>query len=276
MTRPWNLLADACTASKEAVLAAPYLKIAALERLLAQLDPSARLTCVTRWTPQDVVLGASDVDCRNAVFERGGEFRLHPNLHAKYYRCGGNVLVGSANLTANGIGLEGLGNLEILCEPDQAFDSEAFERELIRDSNTVSDQDFARWAEIASLPAQALPPNSHPDDPAGWVPTTRDPEHVWLAYNEMADHIPSADQQRLADLDLGSLSIPPGLERPAFEIWIRGALLASVAVAAVRQVADLSESDAWEHLASTWSISRAESARRQETVEYWIAAFLDR
>ena len=51
------------------------------------------------------------------VVERGGSFKLHARLHAKYYRFDDRVLVGSANMTASGLGYRHRGNLEILCEP---------------------------------------------------------------------------------------------------------------------------------------------------------------
>ena len=68
------------------MVAAPYIKVEALDRLLTVISTAASITCVTRWGPNDIAVGASDLACRCIVAERGGIFRLNPSLHAKYYR----------------------------------------------------------------------------------------------------------------------------------------------------------------------------------------------
>ena len=45
------------------------------------------------------------------------------SLHAKYYRCDGHVLIGSANLTESGMGLGASPNFEILALADRSFDA---------------------------------------------------------------------------------------------------------------------------------------------------------
>ena len=86
MTTPWELLEAHCKGKDQLVIVAPYVKEEALGRLLDLVPASASITCVTRWNPNDIVVGASDVICYRIVTERGGTFRLHSSLHAKYYR----------------------------------------------------------------------------------------------------------------------------------------------------------------------------------------------
>ena len=275
MIAPWDTLTRFCRGSGDAVIAAPYMKEDALSRLLEVLAPDAALVCVTRWKLNDLLFGASDVNCRTLVLQRGGSFLLHPRLHAKFYRFGSHVLVGSANLTSAGMGYRGPANLEVLCTPEPGFDAEAFERELILGSRPVSDGEFEDWSTLARLPRPDSASTTPPEPLTDWRPATRNPEHVWLAYRRSLERIPSSDERRLAEVDLVRLGLPQGLERAAFNIWVRGALRSSTAVSDVRDAADMAESDAWEHLASAWSVSKAEAARYRATIEYWTAAFLN-
>lgn len=268
---PWDALTDACREADEAVIAAPYIKADALERLLALLPPDATLTCVTRWTARDMLFGASDAECRTLVLDRGGAFRLHPRLHAKYYRCGQRVLVGSANLTAHGMGYAPSANLEILCAPAPTFDATAFERDLLAESSPVRDAEFAQWAAIVRIPPPPGPAVKAPD-PLDWQPATRDPEHVWLAYN--GQPISNADEQRLAQADLGQLAPPSGLERPAFDNWVSVQLLGSSIVDDVRRTEGMERDEAWERLAEAWGCDLGEANRIRETIENWTTAFL--
>jgi len=270
---PWDALTDACREADEAVIAAPYIKADALERLLALLPADAALTCITRWTPRDMLFGASDVACRALTLGRGGEFRLHPRLHAKYYRCGQRVLVGSANLTAHGMGYAPSANLEILCEPAPAFDAVPFEREILDGSRPVSDAEFARWEAIAKLPPPPGPAVKAPE-PIDWRPVTRDPEHVWLAYREHWSRIPSEDEQRLAREDLAQLGLPPSLAREEFDAWVNAHLQASSTVDEVLRTMGLDDDAAWERLAEAWGRDKSEANRIRETVMNWTTTFL--
>ena len=273
MTSPWDALTEACREADEAVIAAPYIKADALERLLGLLPADVALTCVTRWTPRDMLFGASDAECRTLVLDRGGAFRLHPRLHAKYYRCGQRVLVGSANLTAHGMGYAPSANLEILCAPAPRFDAAAFERALLAESSPVRDADFEQWAAITQIPAPPDPVMKAPE-PFDWRPATRDPEHVWLAYNGHLSRIPSVDEQQLAQVDLGQLGLPSGLDRSAFDAWVSAQLLGSSIVNDVRRTEDMERGEAWERLAEAWGRDKSEANRIRETVMNWTTKFL--
>ena len=99
-TLPWDALRERCTGATEAVIVAPYIKVGPLTTVLDQLRMGASVECFTRWTPLDIQMGVSDLECRTVVVDRGGAFRLHNRLHAKYYRFDNQVLIGSANMTA--------------------------------------------------------------------------------------------------------------------------------------------------------------------------------
>ena len=175
MIAPWDTLMRSCRGSRHAMIAAPYMKEDALSRLLEALAPDATLVCVTRWKPDDLLVGASDVACRTLVLQRGGSFLLHPRLHAKFYRFDSQVLIGSANLTSAGMGYRSPANLEILCAPEASYDAEAFERELIRGSHAVSDDEFEGWSAIAQLPRPGTGSIAPPELLTEWRPATPQP-----------------------------------------------------------------------------------------------------
>ena len=273
---PWRALAQVCTGAAEVVIVAPYIKLETLNLVLDLTDAGASIACVTRWTPKDIQTSVSDIACRTLVIERGGSFRLHTRLHAKYYRFGDYVLVGSANLTRAGLGYSGVGNLEILCEPGPKFDSKAFERQLLEESREVSNTEFACWNAIDvvdsphTMPAEGLL-GAEGDS---WKPLTRAPEHLWMTYNGQAGEIASDDERRLALVDLEALLVPEGLSREMFNNWVAVHLLASPFVESVIELGEQEDPVAWPLLAELWDMSQSEAARCLETAHNWLSAFL--
>lgn len=277
MISPWNLLAGYLLDARELVLCAPYVKADALRRILALLSWDATITCITRWLPHDILMGASDLQCRELIIAQGGQFRLHPRLHAKYYRCDEQVLIGSANLTVQGLNLAGLGNQEILCTPAPDFDSTAFERIVLQKSRELSDEEWKQWIALESLPHAHSPPIQAWNNSTvrNWRPSTRDPEHVWLQYCNQTLQIVSDDEKRLAQLDLDALAVPAGLNRTQFNTWIRTQLMASPFVTYVISLEEFDDdSRIWAQLAVQWNLHERDAVRYLETVRIWKAYFL--
>ena len=274
VSRPWDALQSAAPGSERVFIAAPYIKEDALRRLLLLTPPNAALTCVTRWQRHDVAVGASDVECRSLVAARGGRFLLHQRLHAKYYRLGDTVLVGSANLTAAGMGYSAPANTEILCSPGLAFDPAGFERALLADAREVDDAEFVRWQVIERFPP-AWRATTEPTAADEWRPLTREPANVWLVYAGRAAAVVSADESTRARQDLEAIQVPSGLDRPEFDAIVSTALLSSAGVADVLRVNGLPDDAAWTELASRWDTTRSVAQRSRETAWNWIATFLD-
>lgn len=279
--RLWDIIQKRCRNCSSAFIVAPYIKSDALRNLLDLLLPGASVDCVTRWTPLDIGMGASDLECRNIVTGRGGSFRIHNSLHAKYYRFGDNVLVGSANLTASGLGYARNGNFEILCEPSPSFDNEAFERELMANSREVSDEEFSAWSElpvgVSPSSEQMLVVTSNQMEEAwgldNWIPQTRNPEYLWQFYTNRLSEIVIEEQRELAESDLRILQVPTRLSQEAFTAWIKTALMASPFIETVRQTEGYKEQDAWDLLVEQWQISLPAAARSLETANYWLRHF---
>ena len=273
MTSPWDLVMSNAEDSGSAVLAAPYIKEDTLRRLLDAAPRMVSLTCVTRWNPSDLAAGVSDAAVRGLVVSRGGAFLLHPTLHAKYYRFDDVVLIGSANITASGLGLAPKPNLEILSPPSDEFDSGAFERVLLGQSRVVSDDEYAVWQ---SIPIVAHSPVAIPESLIlTWRPVTRDPEDLWRVYTGAIESAPSESVLRQAAHDLSVVMAPPRLNRDTFSAWVSAALLASPFVHDVRSITADAEPRAFIQLGESWNLTPGDARYAAETVRNWVSYFFD-
>ena len=265
----WRDFMNVCSDARSVVLVAPYIKLDALRMTLDAVGDSAEITCITRWTPLDVSLGASDVACRTLIMDRGGAFRLHNSLHAKYYRADEAVLIGSANLTMSGLGFSNSPNLEILTWAE-SFDWIAFECRLLRESREITDDEYAIWERMpksnVDLPDIGFPILNLDQ----WKPQTRQPEYLWEVYSGRC--LPSDDQYELAMADLDALKIPATLDRDAFDDWVGSVLSFSPFVSFVLRNMRIARTDAelWDMICAEWNEpDRAAASRLAETVENW-------
>ena len=267
-----NVLLEIVSRARHLVIAAPYIKMDALNTVLKDARSIISLVCVTRWRPEDLIVGASDTGCRTLVTKQKGSFRLHPSLHAKYYRIDEVVLVGSANLTSSAMGWTLQPNLEILCRVDDDFDAHRFERELLRDSREISDAEFARWEALVEMDERSNSAISGAQPLLdAWRPATRDPGNLELAYQGRESEIASFDEQRAARRDIQVLSIPPGLTNDAVRAWISTCLLAAPFANSVIRLDDSDTQNAVGLLAETYGLGATEARRGMETVQNWLS-----
>ena len=276
--RPWDLLEAYAVDSQDVFVAAPYIKQETLGRLLGLVNRDAKLICVSRWRRREIASGVSDLECREFVVERGGEFRLHQSLHAKYYRFGNVVLAGSANLTGAGMGYSPWPNLETLCPPWDGFDWGRLEERLLSESYVLGDSEYVRWQQIEttgrSLELASKEEGPSEAEPVGWEPRTREPDNLWLAYRGSEQDIPGDDERRVALTDLDEVGLPPGLERQDFENWIVGALLESAWVGRIRSLWGRDRMEVRALLENEWGMDPSQVERARQTLEAWIQRYL--
>ena len=267
------LVTRLCSNAQSLVIAAPYIKADALSRILATISAEASLICVTKWEPHDLAVGASDVECRSLVIGSGGSFRLHPSLHAKFYRVDDVVLIGSANLTSSALGWSEQPNLEILCRAGDDFDSWAFQQELLDAAREISDNEFLRWEAIAKIAAARVGAVAGSQARLHtWRPTTRDPIHLELSYQGKEDQIASFDEQNAAQGDLRALGMPPGLSGEEARMWATACLLAAPFTNTVIQLSHTTDvAGSFQSLAHTYGLNMTEARRDMETVQNWLA-----
>ena len=271
--QPGDMLSHACSScARHLVIAAPYIKADALSRILANVSPVVSLICITRWNPNDLAVGVSDTECRTISKARGGSFRLHPSLHAKYYRIDDVVLIGSANLTSAAMGWSRQPNLEILCRPGDDFNVDIFQQYLFEGAREINDDEFTRWQSISKIDIQET--RKIASDISWldtWRPVTRDPRHLELIYRNREDAIASIDEQRAAKGDIQALQIPSDLTDEELRIWITACFLAAPFINTVIRLHAMETASTVHSLASTYNLSATEARRDMETVQNWLA-----
>lgn len=221
-----NLLRVASEANDELLLVAPYIKLAALLRVLDVTSPTVSLRVVTRWRLDELAAGVSDIAIWPVLSSRAGsELWLQPSLHAKYYRADGRSLLGSANLTGAGMGWSASANLELLVEHTPVAEHLlSFERQAFQGARRVDDALYSSFKDAL----EELPPPPHKMPPqlaegaidfAAWRPCLRYPHDLWRYYSGEQDTLTTASREA-AVLDLAALDPPCGLTDNAFRAWI--------------------------------------------------------
>ena len=270
--QPGSVLTNLCNGAQNLIIAAPYIKGDALNRVLGRLSPTASLICITRWNPQDLAVGASDIECRTIVKDHGGSFRLHPSLHAKYYRIDNEILIGSANLTSSAMGWSPQPNLEILCRAGDDFDASTFQETLLRDAREIGDTEFAHWTAVVKMNERVVSPIAGGQPLLDtWRPATRDPRHLELAYQDKLEEIASFDEQRAVRRDIEALLVPPDLTGQQLRAWVSACLLSTPFTNTVIRLHDRESADASRLLAETYGLDITEARRDMETVQNWLA-----
>lgn len=280
-------------ATDSVVLVAPFVKAHALSRVLEALPARISVKVVTRWIPEEIAAGVSDLEAWELLRCReSATLSLYPSLHAKYFRFDGQVLVGSANLTARALGWTSQPNLEILVErPTQEL--VAFEHHLL-DRAIAVDEDLYRAMRVAADAVAARMPDVDRhnaserlnfDSLSSWVPQSLHVEHLYKCYLGREDEVVTTTY-RDGQSDLAALSVPSGLSNADFDAFVAARLqqvpvFAEVDVAAksgvdrirgAKMLADLevvdgtNALDAWDILAAWLTVFMPNRFRMKHTV----------
>lgn len=241
--RTWGeLLEDAATlATHSVVLVAPFIKKEVLGRLLARAAPQVVVEVFTRWRPDEVAAGVSDLEALDVVQQRPQAcLRLLPSLHAKYYRFDDKIWIGSANLTGAALGWSRHPNLELLhyVQWPQPTLTE-FESLLRTDSVPASDDIRRQVADAAAALPQPVTPVaavSSPEPSGPFLPRTRHPEQLLLLYVGRSEDLTAAAQSQ-ATMDLVALAPPSGLGDAALRAFVGAELLQNVVVGRIDELA---------------------------------------
>jgi len=228
-------------ANREILLVAPFIKQATLQRLLTIIPAGITLRCITRWKPEEIASGVSDVEIWYFLKDSPNfSLALRSDLHAKYYRVDEQCLIGSANLTHKGLGWSMPSNLELFVPlPAETEQLKIFERELLRNCVEVDQNLFNQVSETVQLLRQQFPEsialindskqdqppyNLKQEDSQIWMLTLRYPECLYLAYSKQWDKLTTATQEA-ANQDLNAFSIPSYLSEETFNSYIGTLLL---------------------------------------------------
>jgi hypothetical protein len=218
-----RLVRHLAQAVSSVVLVAPFIKEEPLVRLLDVLRPSVELRCYTRWRPEEVAAGVSDLDIWPLLRDRNGALHLRYDLHAKVFCADRKCLVGSANLTLAALGWKPASNLEVLV--DIAADQQVlvdFFKELDQKTVRVTDAIYTEMRDLASMVRRASPyavvTEQEEDEGSlgNWVPRCRVPgnHNLYRTYKKQWNTVAAATYED-ATRDIMALGIPEGVASEA-------------------------------------------------------------
>jgi hypothetical protein len=228
-------------ARSSVVIAAPFIKVGALEHLLSCVDSSVRVHIFTRWRPEEVAAGVSDPLILKIALRRGASVRLINELHAKFFMVDDKVmLVGSANVTAPALGLSDRSNLELLTPVTPSPQELAlFLAEMRFRGELATEKEMIRLLALAEKLPSAVSSDDpgegetyRPDPRFQWMPRFRSPDRLYRLYLD-ADYLLGMPVTDEAVADICALGVPANLAEEKFDDHARKALRRSPLVVAL-------------------------------------------
>jgi hypothetical protein len=271
-------------ALERVVIAAPFIKGAALEHIVSELREGIELTVVTRWVPEEIASGVSDVEVWDVVRALSdAELRLFPGIHAKYFRFDDAVLLGSANVTARALGWVPRPNLELLVEV-AASSLASFEADLLSGSFEVDDLTADAMREAAQVVAgnsrvfsSVSGESEDSDDEDVWFPRSLQVQYLFDCYRGNEESvISSVFVDGLSDLQW--LRVPQGLDRSSFTNYVAVRLqqLPYVAIVDESAAKAISRSQGQALLAHLGVAADSSACEDWDRLVGWLVTFLPR
>jgi hypothetical protein len=236
-------------ATRNVVLVAPFMKAGTLARLLEGIGSGVQVECFTRWRPEEVASGVSDLEVADLIEALPqGRLFLVSNLHGKLY-CGDNAAIAtSANLTATALGWREPANVELSIPLARSASAIADFEARVRTTSVSATPEIRALVEDAAthLPVHPRAGSKWPDhqeeplgEPSGrllWMPTTLVPSELFSLYMGRDHHVSrlAADD---AYRDLEMLGVPTGLDQAAFRQVVRALLVQHPVLSRLRTMA---------------------------------------
>ncbi len=276
-------------AQSDVFIASPFIKVAALRRVLSAIPAAVReITVVTRWIPIEIAAGVTDLEAFDVLCGYPqARLLLHPLLHAKVYRADSQCLTGSANLTARGLGWAAVSNVEVLVSLPADAVSGGCEAELLRTA-TTADRSLYRairdavdaMEPTAKEQMMALQRDSEiaSEQPAGpWLPTCATPDRLWNIYTGKDTWSLVESAIAAGQLDLKQLAVPRGLNSEAFATYVRECLRHNPVLRAIeeRSVVGLTDEQGVALVTAARAVESMpySAAQMWEVLKAWLAVF---
>lgn len=262
-------------------IAAPFIKLHALERTLGALSDDVDVICVTRWRPEDIASGVCDLEIFDLIKNRKRSVLLiHPHLHAKFFAADTSCLVGSANLSHTALGWRNPSNLELLIElntSDHGLESwwSRLQGESIKATDAIRSALEHAAAELRASGKPIPRPEADEDsveEETVWIPECPRWTGLWEVYTGDEDQLPKSALSS-ANSDLAVLALPPGLDRTSFEAAVKAAFRSSQIFWEITQLTQIGLSDDFAQalLVEKCGIRSKDTARRWQYIKQWLS-----
>ena len=227
-------------AQHRVLLCSPFIKARVLRILFSVVAESVHVTVVTRWSPDEVAAGVSDLETFDVVNERpNAELKLLDGLHAKLYLADDRCLVGSANLTGSALGWSERPNVEILVSTTHVDDDVVF---LLKRLASAKAATFTIRSEVEAAAARIRAVKldegrelvgEDGDRRLPWLPRCAAPDRLYEIYQNPSTNVVVEGTREDALVDLRDLLIVSGLSGTEFSTLVQTTLLRMPAFARV-------------------------------------------
>jgi hypothetical protein len=198
---------------------APFMKVTALEHLL-KLPNADEIFVITRWLPEEIIRGVSDIDIYPLLKKRGIPLYIHNAIHLKIFLFDSDrAFCSSANVTSMGLGLKDQGNFEAGALVTLQFDDYLELKRLRDDSLLVTDDIYEAYRNqldgiqlpTSTIPKVHLPSIADKRFLLSMLPATESPDILWQYYSTLGTTQLNKDAQHRVVHDLCNYKIPTGL-----------------------------------------------------------------
>ena len=234
------------TAERRVILIAPFIKAHILELAIGSVREDIPLSVYTRWRPEEIAHGVSDLEVWNLLLARpNSKLFLCQHLHAKCFVSDERALIGSANLTSRGLGCHAAPNLECTIDaPSDHPEIMALLQAVGLGSIPATYEIYCRCKLAAESIQAALPLASIVELGArsetlggAWLPLSRYPDQLFNVYSGSHEDLTVATLEA-GRQDLAWLSIAPGLSNSQFDVVVYSTLFQMEYFNSVYQMAE--------------------------------------
>lgn len=216
------LQAHMLTGDRLLLLISPFVSSDALKRFLQCEEAVSNIKVVTRWRPEDLLSGVSDIAIYPYLQERRIPLYIHNDIHLKLYVfASNNAFNTSSNLTLRGLGYSERSNIEVGGFVQLTQEDWLRIYTLIEGSKQVDEDIYERCKRyIESYPKVDKPPpppldlfGTPKEYTLSTLPAMETPVKLVEFYLDPYRPGYSAEEMRRATHDILTFAIPSGLSK---------------------------------------------------------------
>lgn len=223
------------SASEDILIICPYINTGLLHSILP--DTHAKISIITSWKIHDIWFGSSDLALYEYTKDKSIRLYINNRVHLKLFMADWDqVIMGSANLTLNGLAMSSSYNFELdSIHENIDVHAKLYFKEILSNSVLVNDRIYEEYLRAVEV----LPPAPCVEEPKidesyandGFLISSLPmSKNVGTLFNLYSDKYNSDDKESIdcALHDVALYSIPPGLSRDDFMRHIKTEFFKSV------------------------------------------------